>query len=55
MALTSNTQCSYMITTPILDDDDVVRIFPSDIIVWDNRYTKGVRLCQQVLGESVSG
>ena len=38
---------------PILDDD-VVRMCPSDMIGWDNRVTKGVRLGQLVLGEPVS-
>ena len=42
-----------MITMPILDDY-FVRMCPSDLIGWDNRGTKGVRLGQKVLGELVS-
>ena len=38
---------------PILDDD-VVRMYPSDMIICDNRGTKGVRLGQLVLREPVS-
>ena len=38
---------------PILDDD-VVRIYPIDMIGYDNIGKKGVRLGQLVLGEPVS-
>ena len=40
-------------TMPILDDDDVVRICPSDLIEWDNIGTIGVRLGQKFLVEPV--
>ena len=40
--------------TMAIIDYDVVRMCPSDIIGWDNRGTKGVRLGQKVLGELVS-
>ena len=53
MALTSANICSSLRTMSILDDD-VFRIFPSDLIRWDNRGTKGVRLGQLVVGEPVS-
>ena len=53
MALTSSKRCSSLITMPIIDDD-VVIMCPSDMIVRDNRGTKGVRLGQLVLGEPVS-
>ena len=53
MDFTSATRCSSLITIPIIDDD-VVRMCPSDLIGWDNRGTKGVRLVQLVLGEPVS-
>ena len=44
---------SSLWTMPILDDD-VVRMWPSDMIGWDNRGTKGVRLAQTILREPVS-
>ena len=53
VALISATQCSSMITMSILDDN-VFRMCPSDVIAWDNRGTKGVRLGQKVLEEPVS-
>ena len=53
MALTSANICSSLRTTPIIDDD-VVIMFPSDLIGCDNRGTKGVRLGNLVLGEPVS-
>ena len=53
MALISVNRCSSLRTMLILDDD-VVRMFPCDLIGWDNRGTKGVRLVQLVLGETVS-
>ena len=53
MALTSDNICSSLRTMPILDDD-VVIIFPSYLIGWDNRGTKGVRLGQLVLREPLS-
>ena len=46
MVLTSDNRCSSLRTMPILDDDDVVRICPSDLIEWDNIGTIGVRLGQ---------
>ena len=52
MALNLATQCTSMRTMPILDD--VVIMCPSDMIGWDNRGIKGVRLGQKVLGEPVS-
>ena len=53
MALTSANRCSSLVTMTILDDD-VVRMYPSDLIGLDNRGTKGVILVQLVLGEPVS-
>ena len=53
MALTSANICSSLRKMPILDDD-VVIMCPIDIIGWDNRGTKGVRLGQTVLVESIS-
>ena len=53
IALTSANICSSLRTKPIIDDD-VVRMFPSDMIGCDNRVTKGVRLGQLVHGEPVS-
>ena len=53
MSLTSSKKCSYMISMPILGDD-VVRMFPSDMVGWDNIGAKGVRLGQLVPGELVS-
>ena len=53
MALTSANRCSSMRTMLIIDDD-VVRMLPSNLIEWDNRGTKGVRLVQKVLREPVS-
>ena len=52
MALTSANICSSLITMPIIDDD-VIKIYPSGMIGWDNRGKKGVRLGQLVLGEPV--
>ena len=45
---------SSLRTMPILDDDDVVRMCPSDLIGCDNSPTKGVRLRHLYLGEPVS-
>ena len=53
MVLTSDNRCSSLRTMPILDDDDVVRICPSDLIEWDNIGTIGVRLGQKFLVEPV--
>ena len=53
MVLTSSIQSSSMITMPIIDDY-VVKMCPSDLIGWDNRGTKGVRLGQKVIREPVS-
>ena len=53
MELKSATQFTSMITMPIIDDD-VIIMCPSDLIGWDNRGTKGVRLGPKVLGEPVS-
>ena len=53
MALTSATQFSSMRTMPILDDY-VVIMFPSDLLEWDNRGKKGVRVGQKFLREPVS-
>ena len=53
MALKSSTQCYYMRTMPIIDDD-VVIMCPSDLIGRDNRGTKVVILGQKFLREPVS-
>ena len=53
MVLTSANRCSSLRKFSILDDD-VVRICPSDLIVCDNRGTKGVRLGHLFLREPVS-
>ena len=53
MVLTSANRCSSFRTMPIIDDD-VVLMCPSDLIGWDNRGTKGVRLGHLLLGEPVS-
>ena len=38
----------------LIIDDDVVKMFPRDLIGYDNKVTKGVRLGKLVLGEPVS-
>ena len=53
VALTSANICSSLRTITILDDD-VVIMYPSDLIGFDNRGTKGVRHGQLVLVELVS-
>ena len=53
MELTSDKICNSLRTMAI-SDDDVVIMFPSDLIGCDNISTKGVRLGQLVLGEPVS-
>ena len=48
MVLASANICSSLRKIPILNND-VVRMYPSDIIGYDNRGTKGVILGQLVL------
>ena len=53
MTLKSANMCYSLRTMPIIDDD-VVLMCPSDLIGWDNRGTKGVRLGHMLLGEPVT-